>query len=155
MRKRPAIVLISIALLASSIVCALVFAQQKQKRTGRIVRDQQRANATSRKESSTIPEQIFYGEVFSLLVALKNTDDYKKQAELSHDQALALEEIATDCQRKVAEQDAKAQTVIQAFREKMSKEKAGKTPPPPPQELLDLQQGRDEIILRRRDRLRR
>jgi hypothetical protein len=154
MKRRPAIVVISVVLLVSSIVCVLAYTQQKERRTGRVVRGQKQANGTSQKESSTIPEQIFYGEVFSLLVYLKNTDDYKRQAELNDDQALALEETAKDCQREVAEQDAKAQTVIQAFRENMSKEKAGKTPPAPPQELLDLQQERDAIILRHRDRLR-
>lgn len=112
----------------------------------------------SSEQATAIPDHIFYGEVFSLLANLKNISDYQKQAGLTDDEASILAGIAQDCQREIAEQDAKAQVVILAYREKLKKLDLKaldpKNVPPLPAELTQLQEGRDAIVLHHRDRLR-
>jgi hypothetical protein len=109
------------------------------------------SSATFSAETPALPAQIFYGQVFSLLVALKNSDDYQRQAALTDEQAAALMKIANDCQRQVLEQDAKAQVAMKALRDKLPKSETIRQPLP---QLVELQQARDEIILRHRDQLR-
>ena len=80
---------------------------------------------------------------------------FKRRAELSDSEAQALDQVTRDCQQELAQQDSKAQAVIAQFRKQYP---AGKLPegvtlPPPPPELSQMQQERDAIIIRARDRL--
>jgi hypothetical protein len=81
---------------------------------------------------------------------------FQHEAELSDEQARMLNEIAADCEREVREQDAKARVIIDARRAAYP---GGRIPPggkplPPSPELEAMQQERNAIILRARDRLR-
>src|SRR5260370_33590454 len=79
----------------------------------------------------------------------------KQRAGLSDDQALIFDRVTSDCEQELALQDAKASVVIADFRARFP---AGKLPegvtlPPPPPELTKMQEERNAIILRSRDRL--
>jgi hypothetical protein len=81
---------------------------------------------------------------------------FKRLAALSDEEALILDQVTSDCEQELAQQDAKAQAVIDSYRARYP---AGELPegvtlPPPPPELTVMQQERDSIILRARDRLR-
>ena len=152
--KKPTIIVVSVLL--SLIACGILWAAQSKSTAPNLTQRTPKPALPSQR-ASEIPEQVFYGEVFSLLVALKNTADYQNQAGLTSEEASILTEIAKDCQRDVANQDAKAQTIIQAFRERLRKSKPNKLPDkvvPPPDELTKLQKGRNAIVLHHRDRLR-
>lgn len=132
-------------------ICVIgMAAQNSRRKSGTVLKP--RAQESQLSPSSGLPDHVFYGEVFSLLVAMENVADYKTEAALSLEQALVLEEIAKRCQKDVAAQDAKAEPVIRAFRERMIKERRKKIVPST--ELAALQEERDAIILRYRDRLR-
>jgi hypothetical protein len=81
---------------------------------------------------------------------------FRKKADLSETQARTLDAIAIECVREVAAQDARAQIIINAFKERFPPGKlpAGVKLPPAPSELAQMQQERDAIIMRARDRLR-
>ena len=81
---------------------------------------------------------------------------FRKKADLSEAQARTLDAIATECVREVAAQDARAQIIINAFKARFPPGKlpAGVKLPPPPPELRQMQQERDAIIMRARERLR-
>jgi hypothetical protein len=80
----------------------------------------------------------------------------QKEASLSVAESMALEAIASACQREVNRQDERARIIIQAFRSKFPEGKVpeGTTLPPPPPELIAMQEERNAIILRARDQLR-
>jgi len=116
---------------------------------------QQEPNGKSPETNEGVPEHVFYEQLFSLLVALNNSDDYQKQAALTDVQRSSLERTAKECQREIAAQDAKAQITIRALREKRTNQKPPDSfLPPPPPEIAELQRERDAIVLRHRDRLR-
>ena len=81
---------------------------------------------------------------------------FRDKANLSDVQARDLDRIATDCVREVAVQDALAQQIIGAFKARFPPGRlpAGVKLPPPPPELKQMQEERDAMILRARDRLR-
>jgi hypothetical protein len=81
---------------------------------------------------------------------------FQRQAGLTDQQASTFDQITFDCEQALAMQDAKAQAVIAAFRLRypVGNLPAGVTLPPPPPELTTMQQERNAIILRARDRLR-
>lgn len=151
MNKKRLTVVVCIAFLVSSIIYVLAFAQQK--RGGRVALGGQQANSVPQKQNVGIPEHIFYGQVFTLLLALKNTADYQSKAGLNDEQANLLEQIAKDCQHDVALQDAEANKIIDQFRNQMAKRKPGVVLQTP-LELEDLQRERNAIILRYRDSLK-
>jgi hypothetical protein len=81
---------------------------------------------------------------------------FQEKASLSEAQARVLDTVATGCVREVAVQDARAQQIINEFRLRFP---PGRLPPgvklpPPPPELKQMQEERDAMILRARDRLR-
>ena len=81
---------------------------------------------------------------------------FQRKANLSEFQARILNTVAAECVRQVAVQDARAQQIISSFRLRFP---PGKLPrgiklPPPPAELQQMQEERDAMILRARDRLR-
>ena len=127
------------------------------------------ANEQSQKVSP--PPQVVYSALFHHVVAVKEQAEaeerqgkdasslrslFREKADLSEVQAHLLTAIATDCVREVAVQDARAQEIINAFRLRFP---PGKLPigvklPPPPPELAQMQEERDAMILRARERLR-
>jgi hypothetical protein len=81
---------------------------------------------------------------------------FQEKANLSEAQARVLDTVATLCVREVAVQDARAQQIINAFKARFP---PGRLPkgvklPAPPAELKQMQEERDAMILRARDRLR-
>jgi hypothetical protein len=83
-------------------------------------------------------------------------DIVRRDVQLSDEQARALVEIATECEGRVAEVDARARPIIEAFRAQNQQARTpgqGELPPPPP-ELAQLQQERNSIILQAREKLR-
>lgn len=120
--------------------------------------------------SASAPEHVVYRQLFRHLVALKERareierqgkdgralrSHYKDKAGLNDEQARILDGIAADCEREVAQMDAKAQKIIDAFKARFpgGKVPVGEKPPPPP-ELHRMQQGRNMIIMHARERLR-
>jgi hypothetical protein len=130
------------------------------------------AQATSpRPQASVIPDSVLYKHLFRHVAAFKKQAEqavqqgkdgtpmrafFKHKAQLTDEQARILEEIADDCDREVRLQDAKAKTVIDAYKAQYPGGKVphGETPKPPPAELKAMTQERNAIILRARDRLR-
>jgi hypothetical protein len=121
-------------------------------------------------QTTALPEHVPYMFLFSHHysnlqkadeLAQQGKDDsqyrlmFKRRAGLSDYQAQALDQVTRDCQQEVVQQDAKAQAVLAEFRKQypIGKLPEGVTLPPPPPELTQLQQERDAIILRARDRL--
>lgn len=118
-----------------------------------------------------VPEYVIYGALFHHVVDVQQQageaegrgEDasslrlkFQRKADLTQTQALLLNIIESDCVREVAGQDAKAKVVIDAFKAQhpSGKIKAGEKLPPPPSELIPMQEERNAIILRARDRLR-
>ena len=114
---------------------------------------QNQSSPTNTKEES-IPDHMFYGEVFSILAKLKNIRDYQERALLTDEQADFLRVTAEQCAEKVAKQDAVAEKRIAALRQQNLKTKPTRSTPPIPSEIAELQAQRDTIILGCRDVLR-
>lgn len=98
---------------------------------------------------ATIPDHVVYWDLFHRIA---------RQAPRAADagQSQALDEIARECAKAVAIQDAKAQALIDEFHRQhparlLSKESR---PPAPPAELSTLWAERINTILAARDRLR-
>ncbi len=117
------------------------------------------------------PEHVVYRLFFHHLMALKDRAAeieraggngtglrayYKTKANLTDEQSHTLDQIAADCERDVAALDAKAKAIITAFRARALAKNSvtGATLPALPTELKTMQQQRDTIILRARQRLR-
>ena len=81
---------------------------------------------------------------------------FKQDAELGDEQSAILNGIATECEQAVRGVDARARKIIEARRANYpdGKLQTGQQPLPPSPELATLQQERDALILRCRDRLR-
>jgi len=75
---------------------------------------------------------------------------FKQDAELSDEQVSKFNQVADTCEQEVQAQDAKARVVIDARR--AEHQRTGQVVPPSP-ELETMQQERNAIILRCRDRL--
>jgi hypothetical protein len=80
---------------------------------------------------------------------------FKKRAALSDEESAILDRVTSDCEQELAQQDAKAQNIIDEYRKNypLGLIPAGTTLSPPPPELTTLQEERNAIILRARDRL--
>ncbi|HWN11005.1 MAG TPA: hypothetical protein VNO50_17335 [Pyrinomonadaceae bacterium] len=127
--------------------------------------------ALERPRRVSAPPQVVYSALFHHVVAVKEQAEaeerqgrdasslrsmFRQKADLSDVQGHLLETIATDCVREVAAQDARAQMIINAFKVRFP---PGRLPPgvklpPPPPELKQMQEERDAMILRARERLR-
>lgn len=90
-------------------------------------------------------------------------DLLQREVHLSDEQSRALEEIAGACQRRIADVDARAKAIIDAFRAQHPRarptapgEQSPPLPSPParPPELAALQEERRSIILHSREQLR-
>lgn len=122
-------------------------------------------------KTATASEDVYYSHVFHHIAFLnkKAADEegqgrdgsalrtlYQRQVDLSDAQSRALDEIALNCVRTVARQDERAKRIIDQFRARYP---GGRVPAaeqlsPPPPELQAMQEERNLIILRARDRLR-
>lgn len=161
MKIRYVLIVCSLATLA---VGALALSQPSQEETKQTI-------ATQAQERS-VPEHVVYRHLFHQVFVLNNRaenverqgDDtgaaslrtvYKRQANLNEDQVSLLNEIASECEREVNQQDAKAKVIIDAFlaRYPDGRVPSGEKPSPPSPELEGLQAERNAIILRSRDRL--
>lgn len=74
---------------------------------------------------------------------------------MNDEEARKLNEIAVACVEQVSKQDARALVVIQKFQSQFpgGRVPAGMKLPPPPPELMELQQERDQIILAAKSQL--
>lgn len=117
------------------------------------------------------PPHVVYSALFHHVVAVRQQAEaeerqgkdarglrsiFREKADLSEVQARLLDGIATDCVLVVAAQDARAQVIISAFKARFP---PGRLPrgvklPPPPTELTEMQEERNAMILRARERLR-
>lgn len=117
------------------------------------------------------PAPVVYSALFHHILAVKEQAEevesrgkdasslralFRDKASLSDRQADDLDRIAADCVREVAAQDTRAQQIINAFKARFPPGRlpAGVKLPPPPPELKQMQEARDAMILRARDRLR-
>lgn len=117
-----------------------------------------------------IPEYVVYSALFHYLVAVKEQADelersgidaaslrysHRNGANLSDEQNQILHEIASACVREVAQQDMRAQKLIEKYKAQFP---GGKVPKgeklrPPPPELSQMQEERNAMILRAKERL--
>jgi hypothetical protein len=122
-------------------------------------------------QSPEIPKHVVYGLLFREMSAFrqkaKEMKDHgkdassvegfhTKRAKLKDEQAEALENIATDCQRKVDEIEQQAKKIIEKDRAKHpgGKLKPGETLPEPPKQLQELEQRRRGVIMQAREAVR-
>lgn len=120
---------------------------------------------------AAMPEHVPYMFLFHYLSFLKQKAEeldkkgkgkstlllrFRQDAGLSDSQFQQLLQAALDCERQVTEEDKKAEAVIASVRAHYPEGKIpeGQAPPPPPRELLTMQQERDAAVLRARDRVR-
>jgi len=160
MRQKP---LLAICILAIAI-CVIVSVSQTQSKSHAALK----INPTAARQE--VPEHIQYGFLFHHLKILKEkTEELEREGKgrsalllrlqektaLSSDQFQELLEVALDCEREVTEQDRKAEEIIQKMRAGYpdGKVPVGEAPPPLPPELLTMQQERNAMVLRARDRL--
>lgn len=130
-------------------------------------------DSTQAEAGYAVPEHVIYRHLFHHAYAMNQEADkaerkgdsnaafslravYKREAELNDVQARVFSEVAAECEREVNEQDRKAKVIINAFRAQYP---GGRVPngeplPPPSPELAQMQNERNAIILRARDRLR-
>lgn len=120
-----------------------------------------------------VPDQVIYRTLFHTIFLLNQEASkaervgqanaalafrraFKQDAELSDEQTVILNGIAAECEQAVRAVDAKARMIIEARRANYpdGKLRVGQQPLPPSPELAALQQERDMLILRYRDRLR-
>jgi len=112
-----------------------------------------------------IPDFEVYRQLFHHHVIMKQKADelekdgksgrflrefYKRQAKLTDEEARNFDDIASDCERLVAQQDAKAKAIIDKVLRKNGNGKLDKgvQPPEPPAELHALWDERNAIITR-------
>jgi hypothetical protein len=81
---------------------------------------------------------------------------YKDEANLTDEEAAALDQVATECMSKVADLQSEANQIIARARARVpgGRLEEGENVPPPPEELSTLQQARESIVLHARERLR-
>jgi hypothetical protein len=146
---------------AAAVFCGTAF-------TGRskgIVAAPQHSNAS--KPPGHIPEHVSYGFLFLTVTNFRSKAAERgrphapnsvltKEAALSEAHARALEAVAAATVAEVEQQDARAREVIKAFRARYpgGVVPRGERLPPPPSELKTMQEERNAIILRGRDRVR-
>ncbi len=163
------------ALLAITVISVGILATRTHPTTnGQTAAENQSRSAPGTLESprpGRAPEHVVYRSFFHHLITLKDRAAeiernggngsglrgyYSKKADLTGEQGSALDQIASDYEREVAALDAKAKILITAFRARgLTKHSvtSGTLPPLPP-ELTAMQQQRNSVILRARQKLR-
>jgi hypothetical protein len=119
----------------------------------------------SNQQAQSIPDFEVYRQMFHHHITMKQKADdlekqgksgkflrefYKREAKLTDGEARDFDDIASDCERLVARQDAKATAIIKAALAKNGNGKLekGARPPEPPAELRALWDERNAIIMR-------
>jgi hypothetical protein len=119
---------------------------------------------------TSAPEHVVYKLFFHHLMALKERakemerqgkngkalrSHYKDAMGLKDEEASILDQIAADCERDVAQIDARAKKIIDAAYARNPKGviPEGQEVPPPPPQLHKMQEERDMIIMRARYKL--
>lgn len=132
--------------------------------------NQQNVGAMTQNQASNVPEFVPYMFLFAhhgynLKKAAELEQQgqdgarfrtmFKKRAALSNEESAILDQVTSDCEQELAQQDAKAQSIIDEYRKNypVGRLPSGANLPPPPPELTALQEERNAIILRARDRL--
>jgi hypothetical protein len=127
--------------------------------------------AATSTSSDGLPEAVVYRQIFRHVLALQQDADalekkgedasrqrsfYKKNAGLTDEEDAILTGVAKDCLAEVTRQDQEAYRLIRAVRSQVPNGVVaiGQVAPPPPAELSAMQEERDAITLRARDRLR-
>jgi hypothetical protein len=125
----------------------------------------------SQPERTSAPTHVVYSALFHHVVDVMHEADemqrqgkdtsplrsfFQRKADLNEFQARLLDTVADECVRQLDVQDARAQLIINDFKKRFPPGKlpTGVTLPPPPPELTQMQEERDAMILRARDRLR-
>ena len=166
MRKNRALgVLVLLALTGS------VFALTQQSQPAVTPQAAPQNGRQAKEAGKRIPEHVAYRQLFRHVVFLKQRAQeverrgedarslrafYQQRAGIDDRQAALLERIAAESEREVAQQDARARAVIDDFRADFpgGQIPQGQRLPPPPAELKALQEERNNLILRARERLR-
>ena len=121
--------------------------------------------ALPQQQSQAVPDYEVYRMLFHHHLMLKQKaaelekqgkdgkflrDYYRREAKLTDDEATSFDEIAADCEQRVAKQDAKAKAIIDAAFAKNGNGRLAKDakPPEPPPELRTLWDERNAIITR-------
>jgi len=120
---------------------------------------------SNQQAQAAIPDFEVYRQIFHHHVTMKHQADelekqgksgkflrefYKREAKLTDGEARDFDDIASDCERQVAQQDAKAKAIVKAAlaRNGNGKLEKGAQPPEPPAELRALWDERNAIITR-------
>lgn len=154
--------LIAISLLCMSMIAAVAFTYSRS-------RAQQLQPEQSR--NVAFKQQDIYEHMFRHYVFIKNKAEeieregkdakslrhlYKHEANLTDGEAALLDEVATECMSKVSEIEARATKIIAEARARVpgGRLNEGEAVPPPPKELVSLQDDRESNVLQARERLR-
>ena len=157
MTKPHAFILICAAAL---VACALVFTRPSRITATTLTQ------ANSIEQESPIPEHVAYNFLFLSVASFRKkatergkpeaiNSALQREAALSDMQARLLDEIAAATLKEVDLQDARARVIIEAFRAHYPGGivPQGEKLPPPPPELKAMQEERNSMVLRGRDRL--
>jgi len=146
------------------IICLSVVVAIAAGVTFKFQRSQGRVKETPQQRQA-IPEFEVYRQLFHHHVTMKQKADelekqgkdakflrefYKREAKLTDDEAKNFDDIASDCERRVVQQDTRAKAIVKAALAKNGNGKLekGAQPPEPPAELHALWDERNAIIMR-------
>ena len=158
MTKKSIIFVISVVLIG---IAALVFGSQLNPNV----------QILAQNNPPEVPDEIVYRHLFRHAAALKAKADeaeregreaghfrrfFKHKANLSDDEAQALDRIASECAAEIKAIDERAKPIIEAYKAQYPNGQVphGQRPLPPPVELRQLTKERNELVLRKRDELR-
>ncbi len=158
MTKKLAILVVGIVVFG---IVALAFSNQMNST----------AVSSAQTNSPEIPDSVVYRHLFRHVAAFKAKADelerqgkeaknfrgfFKHKADLSDYQAQMLEQIAVQCALEIKLIDERAKPIIEAYKAQYPNGQVphGQKPAPPPAELRQLTQERNELVLRKRDELR-
>ncbi len=129
------------------------------------------ATNSTQNNPAEVPEQVVYRHLFRHVAALKaKADDleregkdaatlhrvFKRNADLSDEQAQILERVASQCALEIKLIDERAKPIIAAYKAQYPNGQVphGQQPAPPPAELGEMTKQRNDLVLRKRDELR-
>jgi hypothetical protein len=148
-------------------LCLLVLIAGGLAFTGRKPQAQHPPTHPSPRTDTPVPEYVVYNFLFRGITTYKKRAEekghpqarnrsFQKEAGLTDDQYGKLDEIAAATLQEVDRQDARAKEIISAFRARYpgGVVPRGEKLPEPPPELLAMQEERNAMLLRGRDRLR-
>jgi hypothetical protein len=115
-------------------------------------------NTDTEPTPQVMPEQVKFKFLFEHLVKIKDKPgslrNYQEKTGLPDAAFSALVQLALEHEQQAALIDQQAKVIINNFHAQYPRNlPPGMAPPPPPQELVDLQDQRDSLALRYKDRL--